>query len=235
MKRLLFPLLLGLSVAALVAQETATEAAEPTATPSASAANDPTETLPETPPAPRPDDPRMDLEVDLAETPGAEDFEIPPPPDEADPETAEEITGLLEDEEEVPPGPPVTGTVEVTARQAGQNVTAAVGNLINITLESNPSTGFNWELRDFEQGVAGYHSADLVARQGGNVLFGAPADTVITLQALTPGTQDILLVYRRQWEPPDRVSQSFAFRLMVGEAPEGEASTSPASIDDPAP
>jgi inhibitor of cysteine peptidase len=173
--------------------------------------------------------PRMSGEVNLAETPGPESFAIEPPADEPDAETAAQVTEPLQGEEPESPRPPVTGTVEVTAKDENRTVRADLGNLIRITLESNPSTGYNWELRDFDYGVAEYHSSDLVARQsGGNVLFGAPGDTVITLQAVHPGTQNINLVYRRQWEPPDQIAAAFGFTLEVaGDAPATEASPTP--------
>lgn len=172
----------------------------------------------------------MNEEVNLAETPGAEDFSIVPPADEPDAENAAEVTGKLEGDEETTPRPAVTGTIEVTAKDQDQVVRAAVGNLVRITLESNPSTGYNWELRDFDYGVAEFYGSDLVARQSeGNVLFGAPGDTVITIQAVKPGTQDIKLVYRRQWEPPDQVEATFAFKLEVT----GEAAAAPASSPAP--
>ena len=155
-------------------------------------------------------------EVNLADLERAESMEIPAPPDAGDPAKSPEITDPLPGDEDVPPAPPVTGTVEVTARNNGKIVHAQVGNLVRITLESNPSTGYNWELRDFAYGPARFHASDLVARQeGANMLFGAPGDTVITLQAVEPGTQKIQLVYRRPWEPPDQVAASFAFQLEV--------------------
>jgi predicted secreted protein len=175
----------------------------------------------------------MKEEVNLAETPSAEDFTIAPPADEPEADAAPEVTGKLEGDEETKPRPAVTGTVEVTAKDQDQVVRAAVGNLIRITLESNPSTGYNWELRDFDFGVAIFHTSDLVARDnGGNVLFGAPGDTVITLQAVKPGTQDITLVYRRQWEPPDQVEATFRFKLEVPGDP-AEPSAPPAATPAP--
>ena len=210
--------------------EAAPPVASPLATPPggspATAVSDPAEPIasPEPPPA---DSAKMKEEVNLAETPGAEDFAITPPADEPDADTAAEVTGKLEGDEETTPRPAVTGTVEVTAKDQNQIVRAAVGNLVRITLESNPSTGYNWELRDFDYGVAEFSSSDLVARQtDGNVLFGAPGDTVITIQAVKPGTQDITLVYRRQWEPPDQIAETFAFKLEVAGDP--AAPTSPA-------
>ena len=210
MKVLLVPCLFFAALGATWAQDPA-----PAATPSPSpAAQDPN--AEPTVPDPAVLGPALREEVNLADTANSESMEIPPPPDATDPEAAGEIAGKLPGDEEVPQRPPVTGTLEVTAQDNGKVVSAALGNLIRITLESNPSTGYNWELRDFDYGVADFYSSDVVARQGkGNVLFGAPADTVITIQAIKPGTQDTTLFYRRQWEPPDQIEATFRFQLEV--------------------
>ena len=232
-------------VAALVLALASTEAQEPDPSPTGAAApnlvsplatpsgESPATTVPDPAASPEPppaDSAKMKEEVNLAETPSAEDFAIAAPADEPGADAAPEVTGKLEGDEETKQRPAVTGTVEVTAKDQGQIVRAAVGNLIRITLESNPSTGYNWELRDFDYGVADFYGSDLVARQtDGNVLFGAPGDTVITIQAVQSGTQDITLVYRRQWEPPDQVAATFAFKLEVAEGPAAPAAPAAAS------
>jgi inhibitor of cysteine peptidase len=179
--------------------------------------------------------PRMKEAVDLTEAAPAENMEIPPPAGEETLEKTEEIAGKLPDEEESAPAPPVSGRVEVTAADAGKAVRAAVGNLVTITLQSNPSTGYNWELRDFDYGVADFYKSETLPADGGNVLFGAPSKTIVTLQAVKPGTQDIKLVYRRLWEPPDQVAETFAFRLQVDgpEAPPEAAAPAPAATPEP--
>lgn len=181
--------------------------------------------------------PKMNKEVDLAETPESGSFEIEPPADTPGPDKAPEVTGALPGDEETPMRPPVTGTIDVGAKNNGKIITAKVGNLIRIGLESNPSTGYNWELRGFDFGAAVFCGSDLAPRADGNMLFGAPGDTVITLQAVQPGTQTINLVYRRPWEPPDQVAASFTFQLEVaGEAPASPApAPSPAPVASPAP
>jgi predicted secreted protein len=169
-------------------------------------------------------------EVNLLDTESTESMEIPVPGDAPDPRKTGEITEKLPGEEEIPKRPEVTGTVEVTAADNGKTVKASVGNLVRITLESNPSTGYNWELRDFDYGAADFYSSDVVARKGGNVFVGAPGNTVITLQAVKPGSQQITLVYRRPWEPPDQVAATFSFNLEVSgdRAPTSAAEEAPA-------
>ena len=162
--------------------------------------------------------PALREEVNLADTESAESMEIPVDADAPDPDKAGVLTEKLPGDEAALEAPPVTGTIQVTAKENGKVVTAAVGNLVRITLESNPSTGYNWELRDFEFGAAIFNSSDVVARKTGNVLMGAPGYTIIVLQAFEPGTQQITAVYRRPWEAPDQVAATFSFQLEV-EAP----------------
>lgn len=164
--------------------------------------------------------PKMNEKVDLSKTPGGESaFDIKPPADSPNPEKVGEIQGPLPGEEPVAQRPAVTGTIDVTAKQNNTLVRAATGNLIRVALASNPGTGYNWELRNFDPEVAHFYSADLVPRSGGNVLMGAPGDTVITLQAVKPGKQHIDLVYRRPWEPIERAEGSFGFDLEVSGTP----------------
>ena len=209
MKVLLVPCLFFAALGATWAQDPA-----PAATPSPSpAAQDPN--AEPTVPDPAALGPALREEVNLADTANSESMEIPPPPDATDPEAAGEIAGKLPGDEEVPQRQPVTGTLEVTAQDNGKVVSAALGNLIRITLESNPSTGYNWELRDFEYGAADFYASDVVARKSGNVFVGAPGNTILTLQAVKAGTQQITAVYRRPWEAPDQVAATFSFQLEV--------------------
>jgi predicted secreted protein len=225
MKVLLVPCLFFAALGAAWAQDPA-----PAATPSPSPAAQDPNTEP-TVPDPAALGPALREEVNLADTANSESMEIPPPPDATDPETAGEIAGKLPGDEEVPQRPPVTGTLEVTAQDNGKVVSAVLGNLIRITLESNPSTGYNWELRDFEYGAADFYASDVVARQSGNVFVGAPGNTILTLQAVKAGTQQITAVYRRPWEAPDQVAATFSFQLEVAgdkAAPSASPEASPA-------
>lgn len=154
-------------------------------------------------------------EVNLLDTGNTESMEIPVPADAPDPRKTGEITEKLPGDEDQPERPEVTGTIDVGVADNGKTINATPGNLIRITLESNPSTGYNWELRDFDYGAADFYSSDVVPRKEGNVLLGAPGNTIITLQAVRPGSQSIVLVYRRPWEAPDQVAATFNFQLEV--------------------
>lgn len=206
-------------LAALLAAPAFLLAQTPTPSPATTEVPATASTSDETPSAPSADPAALRGEVNLVDTENAESMEIPVAPDAPNPDKAGVLTGKLPGDEDAPEPPPVNGTVEVSAKNNGQTVTADVGNLVRITLESNPSTGYNWELRDFDYGAAIFNSSDLVARKSGNVLMGAPGDTVIILQAVAPGTQQITAVYRRPWEAPDQVAATFSFQLEVKAPP----------------
>lgn len=228
MKVLLVACLLFSAVAALRAQEPAPAASAASPSPGPSVQETDTGKEASDPAALAP---ALREEVNLADTADSESMEIPPPPDATDPDTSGQVTGPLSGDEEVAQRPPVTGTVEVTAQDNGKVVSAAPGNLVRIALESNPSTGYNWELRDFSYGAADFYASDVVARQGGNVFVGAPGNTVFTLQAVKAGTQQITAVYRRPWEAPDQVAATFSFQLEVAGdevAPHATPETPPA-------
>ena len=225
MKVLLVPCLFFAAIGALPAQEPA-PAASPLPRPSVQeidsgeAASDPAALAP-----------ALREEVNLADTADSELMEIPPPPDATDPDTSGQVTSKLPGDEEAPERPPVTGMVEVTAQDNGKVVSAAPGNLVRITLESNPSTGYNWELRGFDYGAADFYASEVVAPHGGNVFLGAPGNTLLTLQAVKAGSQQITAVYRRPWEAPDQVAATFSFQLEVAgdkAAPAAPPEASPA-------
>ncbi len=176
--------------------------------------------------------PLLQEEVNLSQTAPAENVEFTAPPDSPDPEKSAELSEPLPGETKERSLPAVTGEIDLTAKDNNRVVRAKIGNLLRVTLESNPSTGYNWELRDYETGVTEFLRSDLKPSDSGNMLFGAPGSTVFVLQAVKAGAQEIKAVYRRPWEPPDQIAATFTFRLEVaGESPDA----SPAPENTPAP
>lgn len=165
----------------------------------------------------------------------AEDgFTIPVPADAPDPDT--EPGEPPPEDTETPAAPEITGTVVVSEKDEGRRIAADVGNEIIIRLPANRTTGYNWELRDFEKGVLDYLSGDYEAPEGENPFFGAPGVTVLRLVVLRPGAQDLQLIYRRPWDKPDVVARTFAVRIVVGDAEAApDAAASPPAPDGESP
>ena len=94
---------------------------------------------------------------------------------------------------------------------AGQTVDVSVGQMIELRLPENPTTGFRWQLQD-GPGPACTMISDAYTA-GGN-LPGAGGEHTWMLQAARPGVCELRLVYRRSFEntPP---AKSFAVNVQV--------------------
>ncbi len=146
-----------------------------------------------------------------------------------------------------PPARDITGRVGLTDKDTGRRVGAKPGNIIRVELPANRTTGYNWEVRDFEQGVLEMLGADYIAPEGQNPFFaGAPGTTVFEFFARRPGVQDINAVYRRPWEEPEQIAGRFSARIVVEDpaaaatseaapTPEARPAASPDGTPSPAP
>jgi inhibitor of cysteine peptidase len=90
----------------------------------------------------------------------------------------------------------------------------AVGREFTITLESNPSTGYQWQLAKPLDG-------EIVKRVGSEYqapetkLLGAPGKEVWTFKGVGPGSTAIELNYLRPWEKNMPPVASRTFRVVV--------------------
>ena len=89
---------------------------------------------------------------------------------------------------------------------SGKEIEAAVGDVVTLTLESNPTTGFTWA-------VASNSDASVLQEADNRFeappvteppLIGAGGNEIWVFKALKEGTSTISMVYSRSWEsvPP---------------------------------
>lgn len=102
----------------------------------------------------------------------------------------------------------------ITDKDAGKPVTLAVGQELTVTLESNATTGFAWE-------VAGLNAAVLEqvgepeykAPQSG--LVGAGGVQIFRFKAKAAGQVELKLNYRRAWEKDVPPAKTFTVTVVV--------------------
>jgi predicted secreted protein len=115
--------------------------------------------------------------------------------------------------------PIIPGTQEVSAsiqamfeiggyagRQAQANTTVytSANEEFQITLDSNPSTGYQWQVRSIDETIARLMNDDYIPPASGFV--GASGKQVLTFEALGEGKTVIKLEYLRPWEPESPAS-----------------------------
>jgi len=85
---------------------------------------------------------------------------------------------------------PSEATIELIEVEAGQT--------FGFSLESNPSTGYSWQLQFDSEFLKLVES---VFVEGSSGLIGAPGHESFKFLALKEGQVDIKMVYKRSWEP----------------------------------
>jgi inhibitor of cysteine peptidase len=105
--------------------------------------------------------------------------------------------------------------VKIGAEANGGSVELKSGQVLAVTLESNPSTGYTWEAVQVDdellksQGEAEYRQADGQPRVG--------AGGAETLRFLASGTGEttLKLVYHRAWEKDADPLRTYTLQVMV--------------------
>ena len=107
--------------------------------------------------------------------------------------------------------------VSLDAAADGSQVELAAGQVLVITLASNPTTGYGWEVVDLDTAVlqqvgeAEFQSSD----SGDAPLVGAGGVEVFRFEAAGSGQTDLTLVYHRPWEKGVDPLETFAVQITV--------------------
>lgn len=107
------------------------------------------------------------------------------------------------------------GNDALTLDSDGDRVSLTPGDEIQVTLEGNATTGFSWELVEFDPGVIAPVGEPTYEADESD-LAGAGGRWTWTLRAVAAGESPVRFVYHRSWEdePP---ASSFSFTAVVGQ------------------
>jgi inhibitor of cysteine peptidase len=99
---------------------------------------------------------------------------------------------------------------------SGGQVELSVGQLLVVTLNSNPSTGYSWSLaQNSDSSVLTEIGNEYIAPQ--TTLVGAGGKEEWTFKALKKGTSSISMEYRRPWETGTPPAETFSLTVVVTE------------------
>ncbi len=109
--------------------------------------------------------------------------------------------------------PFVKGPVKLTETDAGSTVEMNVGDMLEVMLEGNPTTGYDWEMASgdaavLEQLGASTYKAD-------SDLMGAGGQVTLRFKAVAAGQTTLQLVYHRPWETDEPPAQTFEVSVIV--------------------
>jgi inhibitor of cysteine peptidase len=104
-------------------------------------------------------------------------------------------------------------TVVVTIDDNGKAVELQEGQILAVSLASNPSTGYRWEREGESSGILEQQQdADFEADSGA---LGAPGTETLYFSAQRTGQVTLKLVYRRPWETGVEPADTFTIEVTV--------------------
>ena len=113
-----------------------------------------------------------------------------------------------------PAGTSAPSAVSVDESSSGKQVEIAAGGTLTVTLESNQTTGFQWELKSVGD-------TSVLQSQGGTYsvpdtgMVGAGGEEIWTFKALKPGTSSLSMEYSQPWDGGTKAGQTFVLNVVV--------------------
>lgn len=106
------------------------------------------------------------------------------------------------------------------ASSDGQSLNLEVGDLFDVTLAENPTTGFRWEAVEGLDGAIEQVGEPQYAPDRTNPhLMGGGGAATFHFQAVQPGTAELRLAYHRKWEKDVPPLKSFHLTINVSPRP----------------
>lgn len=95
-------------------------------------------------------------------------------------------------------------------------LTLVKGQTLLLSLPSNPTTGFRWQVRDPAAGVLRSLGPEVYnADRSQDMVVGNGGQSVWRYKAEKPGTGRLLLTYRQPWEPDAEPQTTFECAISV--------------------
>ncbi len=97
---------------------------------------------------------------------------------------------------------------------SGTTVTLRPGGKLNLKLDSNPTTGYYWYLKDIDASRVDQLSEDYIADPAPEGITGSGGHQLFVFEALNLGKSDLVLSYERS---PQDVAETLTLKIKVVE------------------
>jgi len=103
--------------------------------------------------------------------------------------------------------------VKVDAEMNGRSIELASGQLMTLKLDSNPTTGYDWDLVEVDSAIL--RQVGDVDYKPGSILTGSGGVNTYTFEAVASGTTRLKLIYHRAWELNSPPLETFILDVVV--------------------
>jgi len=111
------------------------------------------------------------------------------------------------------PQPKTTKEVSIFWSEVDQSVGLEVGDILEVVLPVNPSTGYAWEAGFYNQSVLKPYGEPEFSST--STILGAEESQKLHFEAIDVGETDLVLVYRRSFENEGVDQQTFQVHVVV--------------------
>ena len=108
-----------------------------------------------------------------------------------------------------------TNEVMLDMADNGGQIEVEVDQILVISLESNPTTGFGWQISEIEDPILQSMGEAEFQPSESNEVVGAGGTETLRFKAISPGQTTLTLVYRRPWEDDVAPLETFLLNVIV--------------------
>lgn len=110
-----------------------------------------------------------------------------------------------------------TNGTSLTDADNGNQIRLQPGHTLSVTLESNPTTGYGWQVMELDQAVLAQDgSPEYKQSAGSDGVVGAGGTDTFRFNAVGPGETSLRLGYMRPWESAAPI-KNFEIQVKVEE------------------
>jgi inhibitor of cysteine peptidase len=104
-------------------------------------------------------------------------------------------------------------TTRLTEADAGRSIELRVGNILEVTLPGNPTTGFQWEVGAGDSTILKLSGEPVFEPSSG--ALGGGGQSTLRFQAIAAGQTPLKLIYHRPFEKDTPPAQTFEVTVTV--------------------
>jgi inhibitor of cysteine peptidase len=104
----------------------------------------------------------------------------------------------------------------LTEENNGDSIILEINDVIDIKLESNPTTGYGWALsEETDDSIISLNNSEFVESEKDKELVGSGGHEIFSFKAISKGKTIILLNYERPWEEEEEPVKAFELTVSV--------------------
>ena len=112
--------------------------------------------------------------------------------------------------------PTKPATFTVTDKDNNGKASLRQGDMLNVRLESNPTTGYTWQVtKNNKKALKPIGEPAFEPPKTNKNLVGAPGHQKFVFKAIAPGTVALQLTYLRPWEKPPKDTKTYLIKAEV--------------------